>query len=175
MHRKTYGRHGCFRPRSSYGRTSHRFGGGHRARRGDTRAALLALLAERPMHGYEMIKELDERTAGAWVPSAGSVYPTLQLLEDEGLIEGEETEGRRRFSLTETGRKENESRTGDAPWEEVTAGSDPELLRLRRSAHQLLAALRQVAEASDSAERKLVRELLDDTRRKVYGILAESE
>jgi DNA-binding PadR family transcriptional regulator len=175
MHRKAYLRHGCSRPRSSYGRTSHRFGGGHRARRGDTRAAVLALLAERPMHGYEMIKELDERTAGAWVPSAGSVYPTLQLLEDEGLVEGEESEGRRRFSLTDAGREENEARAGDAPWEEVTAGYDPELLRLRRSAHQLLAALRQVAEAADPAERKQVRELLDETRRKVYGILAESD
>jgi DNA-binding PadR family transcriptional regulator len=175
MHRRTYLRHGCSRPRSAYGRTSHRFGGGQRARRGDTRAAVLALLAERPMHGYEMIKELDERTAGAWVPSAGSVYPTLQLLEDEGLIEGEESEGRRRFSLTDAGRKENEARAGDAPWEEVTAGYDPELLRLRRSAHQLLAALRQVADATDAEERKRVRELLDETRRKVYGILAESD
>jgi DNA-binding PadR family transcriptional regulator len=175
MHRRTYLRHGCSGPRSGYGRTGHRFGGGHRARRGDTRAAVLALLAERPMHGYEMIKELDERTAGAWVPSAGSVYPTLQLLEDEGLIEGEESEGRRRFSLTEAGRKENEAREGDAPWDEVTAGYDPELLRLRRSAHQLLSALRQVADATDAAERKRVRELLDETRRKVYGILAESD
>ena len=175
MHTRTYPRHGRCHGRSSYGRTSHRFGGGHRARRGDTRAALLALLAERPMHGYEMIKELDERTAGAWVPSAGSVYPTLQLLEDEGLIEGEESEGRRRFSLSDTGRKENEARSGDAPWEEVTAGYDPELLRLRRSAHQLLAALRQAAEAAGSAERKQIRELLDETRRKVYGVLAESD
>ena len=175
MHRRTYVRHGCCRPRSGYGRTSHRVGGGHRARRGDTRAAALALLAERPMHGYEMIKELDERTAGAWVPSAGSVYPTLQLLEDEGLIEGEESEGRRRFSLTDAGRQENQARTGEPPWEEVTAGYDPELLRLRRSAHQLLAALRQVADATDGEERKRVRELLDDTRRKVYGILAESD
>jgi len=175
MHGRTYPRHGCSRPRFGYGRTSHRFGGGHRARRGDTRAAILALLAERPMHGYEMIKELDERTAGAWVPSAGSVYPTLQLLEDEGLIEGEESEGRRRFSLSDAGRTEHEDRAGDAPWEEVTAGYDPELLRLRRSAHQLLAALRQVADATDAEERKRVRELLDETRRKVYGILAESD
>ena len=175
MHDRTYSRHRHCRPRSAYGRSSHRFGVGHRARRGDTRAAMLALLADRPMHGYEMIKELDERTAGAWVPSAGSIYPTLQLLEDEGLIEGEEGEGRRLFSLTDAGRKENDARSGDAPWEEVTAGYDPELLRLRRSAHQLLAALRQVAEASEPAERKRVRELLDETRRKVYGILAESE
>src|SRR3979409_1598873 len=74
--------------------------GGPRARRGDVRAAILALLAERPMHGYEMIKEIDERTQGAWTPSAGSIYPTLQMLEDEGLIRGEESEGKRRLALT---------------------------------------------------------------------------
>ena len=68
--------------------------GGPRARRGDVRAAVLALLGERPMHGYEMIQELEERTGGVWRPSAGSIYPTLQLLEDEGLIKGEESEGK---------------------------------------------------------------------------------
>ncbi|NED64733.1 helix-turn-helix transcriptional regulator, partial [Streptomyces sp. SID10244] len=56
-----------------------------RARRGDVRASILALLKERPMHGYEMIQEIAERSGGAWKPSPGSVYPTLQLLEDEGL------------------------------------------------------------------------------------------
>src|ERR1700759_90634 len=65
-------------------------GRGGRARRGDVRAAVLALLAERPMHGYEMIKEIEERTQGAWTPSAGSIYPMVQLLGDEGLIRGEE-------------------------------------------------------------------------------------
>src|SRR6478735_6661636 len=78
--------------------------GGPRARRGDVRAAVLALLDERPMHGYEMIKELEERTQGAWVPSPGSIYPTLQLLEDEGLIRGEESDGKRRFALTDAGK-----------------------------------------------------------------------
>src|SRR3977135_353153 len=74
--------------------------GGPRARRGDVRAAVLALLAERPMHGYEMIKEVEERTGGAWTPSAGSIYPTLQMLEEADLIRGEESDGKRRFSLT---------------------------------------------------------------------------
>ena len=60
--------------------------GGRGRRRGNVRAAILALLTERPMHGYEMIQELDQRTGGVWRPSPGSVYPTLQLLEDEGLI-----------------------------------------------------------------------------------------
>src|SRR5512138_1738522 len=69
--------------------------------RGDVRAALLALLAERPMHGYEMIQELDARTGGIWRPSPGSVYPTLALLEDEGLVTSDTSEGRKRFSLTD--------------------------------------------------------------------------
>ena len=82
--------------------------GGGRRRRGDVRAAILALLLERPMHGYEMIQELESRTSGAWRPSAGSIYPTLQLLEDEGLVAGEQSDGRRRFALTDAGRSEAE-------------------------------------------------------------------
>ncbi|WP_243274776.1 PadR family transcriptional regulator, partial [Streptomyces albus] len=72
-----------------------------RARRGDVRASILALLKERPMHGYEMIQEIAERSGGAWKPSPGSVYPTLQLLEDEGLIASESEGGKKHFSLTE--------------------------------------------------------------------------
>ena len=65
------------------------------------------------MHGYEMIKEIEERTDGSWTPSAGSIYPTLQMLEDEGLISGQETEGKRRFTLTDSGRAEQESRSSE--------------------------------------------------------------
>src|ERR1700759_3576639 len=94
--------------------------GGPRARRGDVRAAVLALLADRPMHGYEMIKEIEERTEGAWTPSAGSIYPSLQMLEDEGLIKGEESDGKRRFSLTETGIAEQQEKAGEVtPWDAV--------------------------------------------------------
>src|ERR1700710_1582130 len=106
--------------------------GGPRARRGDVRAAALALLAERPMHGYEMIKEIEGRTSGAWTPSAGSIYPTLQMLEDEGLISGQEIDGKRRFTLTDTGTAEQKSRAGEeAPWDVVRAGVDPEQFQLR--------------------------------------------
>jgi DNA-binding PadR family transcriptional regulator len=69
--------------------------GRHRVRRGDVRSAILALLDDQPMHGYEMITELEERTGGRWRPSAGSIYPTLQLLEDEGMVTAEEVEGRK--------------------------------------------------------------------------------
>jgi DNA-binding PadR family transcriptional regulator len=175
MHRRTYSRHANVESRGHYCRWHGRGHGGPRARRGDIRAAVLALLAERPMHGYEMIKELEERTAGAWVPSAGSIYPALQLLEDEGMIKGSESEGRRRFELTDAGREEQESREGDAPWETVTAGFDPEFLRVRRAVLQLSAAATQAVQTTDSDQLKRLRELLDETRRKIYGILAEAD
>ena len=151
-----------------------RGGRGPRARRGDVRAAVLALLADRPMHGYEMIKEIEERSEGAWTPSAGSIYPMLQLLEDEGLIRGEEADGKRRFTLTDEGRKEQDEKSGDVtPWDAVRAGVPTGHLQLRGSIHQLLSAVKAVASGGDEEQQNQVRELLDDTRRKVYGILAE--
>src|SRR5262245_52242262 len=71
-----------------------------RARRGDVRAAILALLAEQPMHGYQILQELESRTGGLWRVSPGSVYPTLQMLEEEGLISSQDVEGKRVYSLT---------------------------------------------------------------------------
>ena len=155
-----------------YGRGRGR--GGGRARRGDVRAAVLALLAERPMHGYEMIKEIEERTEGSWTPSAGSIYPTLQMLEDEGLISGQETEGKRRFTLTDSGRAEQESRSSErTPWDEVRDGAAPEQVQLRESVHKLHHSIGQVFHAADADQQKRVRDLLDETRRGIYAILAE--
>jgi DNA-binding PadR family transcriptional regulator len=147
--------------------------GGPRARRGDVRAAVLALLADRPMHGYEMIKEIEERSEGAWTPSAGSIYPMLQLLEDEGLIRGEDVDGKRRFTLTDAGQAEHEEKSGDvAPWDAVRAGFPTGHLALRHAAGQLLPAVKAAALGTED-QQKQVRELLDETRRKIYGILAE--
>ena len=179
MHCRTddsHGRGGESSPRHSYYRSygRHRHSrGGSRARRGDVRAAVLALLADRPMHGYEMIQELEARTKGIWKPSAGSVYPTLQLLEEEGLIRGTEADGKRRFELTDEGRKAQESHEGDAPWDQVTSGLEPEVFRLKRSLEQLVAAIGQVFKVADEPQRAEVREALDQTRKKIYGILAK--
>ena len=74
-------------------------------RRGDVRPAMLAMLNESPMHGYQLMRELEERTGGRWRPSAGSIYPTLQQLEDEGIVTASEQDGRRVFTLTDKGRK----------------------------------------------------------------------
>jgi DNA-binding PadR family transcriptional regulator len=135
---------------------------------------VLALLAERPMHGYEMIKEIEERTDGAWVPSAGSIYPTLQLLEDEGLISGQESEGKRRFSLTETGTAEQAEKAGETtPWDAVRADAGPEQIHLANSMKKLHHAIGQAFTAADQGQQKRVRELLDETRRKIYAILGE--
>ncbi len=91
---------------------------GPRMGRGDVRAAVLALLAEQPMHGYQIIHEIEERSAGAWKPSPGSVYPTLQLLADEGLITAEESNGRKTYSLAPEGRAAADAAAGkSAPWE----------------------------------------------------------
>jgi len=177
MHHRHQARHPHHR-RPEFGRgRGPRYGrgrGGPRARRGDVRAAVLALLAERPMHGYEMIKELEERTEGTWSPSAGSIYPTLQMLEDEGLIRGEESDGKRRFTLTEAGVAEQQEKAGETtPWDAVRAEAAPEQVSLAVSMKKLHHAIGQVFHAADEGQQKQVSELLDETRRKIYAILAE--
>jgi DNA-binding PadR family transcriptional regulator len=143
--------------------------GGGRRRRGDVRAAILALLKERPMHGYEMIQELEARTSGAWRPSAGSIYPTLQLLEDEGLVVGHESDGRRRYELTHAGREEAE-RFERPPWEAM-GESDAAGAGLRDAGFQLGAAVMHAARTASPEQVAEVRDVLVDARRRIYAIL----
>src|SRR4051812_3091975 len=150
-------------------------GRGGRRGRGDVRAAIIGLLAERPMHGYEMIQELSNRTGGFWKPSPGSVYPTFQLLEDEGLITGEEADGRRRFTLTEAGQAESEQAgRGRAPWEHMTEDVGETMLELRAAYGQLFQALQAMHGGSEEQQARAV-ELLTEPRRRLYAILAEDE
>jgi DNA-binding PadR family transcriptional regulator len=137
------------------------------------RAAVLALLAERPMHGYEIIGELAERTGGVWKPSPGSVYPTLQMLEEEGLVVGEEQDGKRRFTLTDGGRAKAAEQGDTPPWDEVARGVDPELVELRQAVGQTAMAVRQIAAAGTTDQRRRAVEILTEARKKLYGILAE--
>ncbi|MGX7824936.1 PadR family transcriptional regulator [Actinokineospora sp. 24-640] len=145
-----------------------------RKRRGDVRAAVLALLGERPMHGYEMIQEIDARSGGAWKPSPGSVYPTLQLLADEGLVRGMDSEGGKRlFELTDDGRAAV-GRLGETPpWEHAAAGVDPADRSLREAMGQLGVAVMGVAQAASSEQKARAVEVLDETRRQLYAILGE--
>jgi DNA-binding PadR family transcriptional regulator len=145
------------------------------SRRGNVRAAVLALLTERPMHGYEMIQELETRTGGIWRPSPGSIYPTLQLLEDEGLIEAEESEGRKRFTLTEAGRAEAERAATNAPWAEYADDTVSQAQDFREAAFGIMNALRQVGFAGTDDQRRRALEVLNDTKRRLYAILADGE
>src|SRR4051795_11741623 len=121
--------HGRGRRRGNYGYGGQFFRGARRGR-GDIRAAILALLSEEPMHGYQIIRELSERSGGVWRPSPGSVYPTLQQLEDEELVRPETGDGGRRvFTLTDAGREaQSAAAGGPAPWEEVGAEGDASAL-----------------------------------------------
>ncbi|MBE1487867.1 PadR family transcriptional regulator [Plantactinospora soyae] len=152
--------------------------GGGRGRRPNVRAAVLALLTERPMHGYEMIQELDSRTGGAWRPSPGSIYPTLQLLEDEGLIATTAEEsggGRRRFGLTEAGQAEATQAAQEPPWSEFAENTINSWHDIREAGFQAMNALRQVMMTGTDDQRERAAQVLDETRRKLYAILAESE
>lgn len=148
---------------------------GRRKRRGDARAAILLLLAERPMHGYEMIQEIAARSQDLWRPSPGSVYPTLQLLVDEDLIVGSETDdGKRLFELTEAGRNAAE-KIGTPPWEEITDGPDPSHIDLRAAVEQLSGAVAQSAHAATPGQQQRIIDIVDKARREVYTILGEDE
>ena len=165
------------RTRHGYGRHEMRGGRGfgrgrHRVRRGDVRSAILALLDDRPMHGYEMIQELEERTGGRWTPRAGSIYPTLQLLEDEGLVTAEEVEGRKVYSLTDSGKEAVPPTTeGSRPWEE--GDEDSPRFEARKEMFRLMGAAKQVARADDDEQLTKAAEILKDARRKLYSLLAE--
>ncbi|PJT50261.1 PadR family transcriptional regulator, partial [Streptomyces albidoflavus] len=152
-----------------------RGGGRGRARRGDVRASILALLADRPMHGYEMIQEIAERSGGAWKPSPGSVYPTLQLLEDEGLIASESSGGKKLFALTEEGRTAAEAGP-DAPWEEVGRGVDWESVNeIRQAGAGLMEAFGQVWKTGTKEQQEKALAVVNDARKRLYLILADQD
>jgi DNA-binding PadR family transcriptional regulator len=153
--------------------------GGRRRRmgRGDVRAALLVLLDEQPHTGYSAMEELESRSSGAWRPSPGSVYPTLQQLEDEGLIHQEAGEGRTPYTLTEQGKTyvaEHREELGE-PWAKSAAGIGEERLELRTLIAQIAAAAYQVGTAGDDAQVAKAKELMAETRRGLYQILADDQ
>jgi DNA-binding PadR family transcriptional regulator len=150
---------------------------GSRVGRGDVRAAILSLLAEQPMHGYQIIQQIEERSGGAWKPSPGSVYPSLQLLTDEGLIEVEESSGRKTYSLTDEGRAAAED--VDRPWstrgasESESAASGPWHGALPKAGANLAQAAMQVGRTGTPEQVAQAVEVIDEARRKLYAILAQ--
>lgn len=147
-----------------------------RRSRGELRAAILLLLADEPMHGYQIITSLAERTEGAWRPSAGSVYPTLSQLADEGLVKiGEDDGGRKLATLTEAGVAHVAEHRGafGTPWDRQGRGHDGHR-DLRKSVQALLGAVEQVARTGSTGQVTGVTALLDAARRDVYALLAQA-
>jgi DNA-binding PadR family transcriptional regulator len=127
------------------------------------------------MHGYEMIQEISERSGGLWRPSPGSVYPTLQLLVDEGLIVGTESEGSKRlFELTDEGRAAAE-KVETPPWEEIAEGVDPGQVTLHTALSQLMGAVAQSAHTATEEQQGRIVDIVNNARREVYNILGETE
>jgi len=154
-------------------------GRGPRVRRGDVRAAILDLLAEgQAWNGYQIIQEIGGRTQGVWKPSAGSVYPALQQLEDEGLIRAEAGEDRRRnYTLTDEGRTYVEAHADElkASWDSVTGSVDDAAVQMHNLARQVAMATVQVAQAGSPAQVQQASKILADTRKALYRILAADD
>lgn len=152
-----------------------RGGGRHRARRGAVRIAILTLLGERPMHGYEIITELETRSEGRWRPSPGAVYPALEKMEAHGAIVSTDIDGKNQFELTDRGRQllaEIKSAEGDdavPPWNQSGTGGRGDMRRLMS---ELGGQIRQIARFGTTEQRDAATAVLDDTKRKLYEILA---
>lgn len=167
------GRGRGFGPRGGPG-----FGRGRGGRaRGDIRAAVLLLLAEQPRHGYELIQKISELSAGSWAPSPGSIYPTLQVLEDEGLITIESVDGRKTASLTEQGIAyvEAEREALGSPWSTAGDHDHGPALALRQEIMALKDAVAQVARVGSPAQHTAAAAVLVTARKDLYRLLAADD
>lgn len=145
-----------------------------RARRGDVRRLVLEVLAEGPAHGYDVIQRLEARSGGLWRPSPGSVYPLLQMLEDQGAVTAEAHDDKRVYQLTELGRQEVDQAKSSPhlPWEaEDEMGQ--QVISLRESVGQLHQAARLVARSGRPEQIRRSIEAVRDARKTIYEILAE--
>jgi DNA-binding PadR family transcriptional regulator len=148
---------------------------GRRMRRGDIRTALLAVLSEGPGHGYDVIQTLEEKSGGIWKPSPGSVYPTLQLLEDEGLVRSSERDGKRVYEITPAGRAEAQRRieaAGGTPWDLAAQGGGGGAGNLMRAVAGVHVAAKQLLVVGNAEQLEQGAAIVADARKKLYGLLA---
>jgi DNA-binding PadR family transcriptional regulator len=166
------------RDRGEFNFSGPRRGGPHprpggRARRGDIRFALLSALTDGPAHGYEIIQRLEDRTGGRWKPSPGSVYPTLQLLEETGLVTAGQQDDKRVYTLTDAGQKALDERLaeGTPPWMSQNAEGHG---ALRHAIGQLVMAAKQVGSAGTAEHVEQATAIINEARRKLYQLLADA-
>ena len=160
-------------PAAFDGPMGHRRGGRGRAARGDVRAAVLLLVSEQPMHGYQLMQAIAERSGGRWTPSPGAIYPTISQLEDEGLVTVTAEAGRKLVALTDAGRRHLEER--QPTWADTLDGreADDPGVDLRGPLEQVQAAVRQIARTGTEAQQTAAAGVLADARRSLYLLLAD--
>ena len=151
-------------PRGPHGRT----------RRGDIRFALLSALTDGPAHGYELIQRLEDRTGGRWKPSPGSVYPTLQMMEEGGLVTGSQQDEKRVYAITPAGQHALDERLADGPPPWMNAESAQGHGALRQAVGQLMMAAKQVGAAGNAQHIDTATTIVNEARRKLYQLLAEA-
>lgn len=157
-----------------------------RVRRGDVRTAIIDVLhrarrAEEPINGYQVIQEIAELSRGEWRPSPGSVYPTIQQLQDEGLVESDDERGRRTVRLSDAGVAWAEEHAGElaevwapfAPSEKPVADQPSGQADIKSEIGQVVSAVWQLATQGSDVQKRAALDVLVDTRRRLYGILAD--
>ena len=164
--------HGKRRRHGSFGRN---WANDHRTRRGDIKFILLELLADQPNHGYNLIKEMERRYGEFRRLSPGSVYPTLQMLDEGGYLTSEQVGGKRVYSITDAG-KELLSERSPQNTSNVSGGIGnvpSEFSELRNTLTDLAAVVMQVSRSANTERMSQVRELLEQVKRDIYAMLAE--
>lgn len=159
------------KPTGDGGRGQHGYWAGGRVPKGNVRGLLLAALLQGAAHGYELMRRLEERAGGRWRPSPGSVYPLMQLLEDEGLVRSTEQDGRKVYELTPAGREQSDlSRLHDLAAGGPEAGAQ---LDLRTEVGRLYSAARQVGTAGEAAQVEEAVRIVRNARQALYRLLAD--
>ena len=170
LHDHFFGGHAMRGPGMRWGGGRGGWGGGRRMRRGAIRTAILVSLKDEPAHGYEVMRRLEEMSGGLWRPSPGSVYPHLQMLEDEGLVRSSEVDGSRTYALTDAGRAEAEKNEGPL---RAAGETDDGVRTLRQALGQLASAAKQMAGAGDATQIDRGIAIIQRARKELYQILAE--
>ena len=170
LHEHFFGGRGMRGPRGRWAGGRGGWAGGRRMPRGAIRTAILVALRDQPAHGYEVMRRLEELSGGLWRPSPGSVYPHLQMLEDEGMVQSSEVEGSRTYTLTDAGRAEAEKAA--LPWQ-AGGETDDEVRTLRLGVGQLMSAAKQLAGAGEKAQIERGIAVIQRARKELYQILAE--
>lgn len=147
-------------------------GWSRQARRGDMRLIVLNVLKERPMHGYEIIRHLEAKSHGMWRPSAGSIYPTLQLLEEEDLIKGRDDDGKRIYELTDTGQAEAKSGPMEH-WQKFEGVGG--MRELHKSGFEVMHQLKQIVRTRSEDQISAAAKVLAETRTQLSDIINKSE